>query len=58
MSDAISPELVAEQTVEAILADRFWVVPNPEVRDRYAALAEEVLAAIPDDPSDDTRRPR
>jgi NAD(P)-dependent dehydrogenase (short-subunit alcohol dehydrogenase family) len=49
MSEALSPERVAEQTVDAILSGRFWVVPNPEVRERYAALAEEVLAAIPAD---------
>jgi NAD(P)-dependent dehydrogenase (short-subunit alcohol dehydrogenase family) len=58
MSDAISPELVADQTSDAILADRFWVLPNPEVRERYAALAEEVLASIPQAAADDGTRSR
>lgn len=46
-ANAPGPELVADAVHDAVLADRLFVLPSPEVGGLIKARAEEVLAALP-----------
>lgn len=48
MPGAMDPGDVAERTVEAVLANRFWVILDQTFHERYTALADDVLTAVPD----------
>jgi NAD(P)-dependent dehydrogenase (short-subunit alcohol dehydrogenase family) len=42
--EAIAPDDVARQVLEAVTGNRFWVVTHPGLLDAYAARSEDLLA--------------
>jgi NAD(P)-dependent dehydrogenase (short-subunit alcohol dehydrogenase family) len=52
LASGTSPEMVAERVVDAVLRDRFYVLPHPEwiglVRDRTDAIARGDPPTVPD----------
>lgn len=45
----MAPEAVAEQVVDAVLTDRFWVIPSTDMTDGYRARFAEILDNCPTD---------
>jgi hypothetical protein len=45
---APGPEIVADAVYEGVLADRFFVLPSPEVNGMILKRLEEVRAALPE----------
>ena len=43
----MAPEVVAQQVVDAILTDRFWVIPTTDMVDGYRARFAEILDNCP-----------
>ena len=43
----MAPEVVAELVVDAILTDRFWVIPTTDMTDGYRARFTEILDNCP-----------
>ena len=45
--DGLTPEVVAEQIVDAVLTDRFWVITHSDLIPIYDARFTEILANSP-----------
>lgn len=43
----MSPALVAEQVIGAVLSDRFWVLPHGDMRPMLQARFDEILGELP-----------
>lgn len=49
--DGLTPEVVAEQIVDAVLTDRFWVITHSDLVPIYEARFTEILANSPEQKS-------
>ncbi|HEX7875073.1 MAG TPA: SDR family NAD(P)-dependent oxidoreductase [Sphingobium sp.] len=54
----MTPDLIAERTLDAMAENRFHIFPNPEFRDELAGIFDEILADFRDYPPDPSHEQR
>ena len=51
----MSPDEVGEKVLKGILKNDFYILPHPEFKDEFQESFNEIIAALPDEPFNETR---